>query len=158
MRVNVSLVFQFVEAGWSPWSDFNADNNRWDFYCENTCLVTTNTRMCDLGIVSIAGWGPWGLNTLRWSGPLPAAFHYNLPHEMHLRSALSLLFIEFDLRVRSVHYLHRRCCVSVTEPMHINIYQYKYDLVLSAVHVTCASCGWTVINIIGEAAAFRCCF
>jgi len=26
MRMNVSLVFQNVEAGWSPWSDFNAGN------------------------------------------------------------------------------------------------------------------------------------
>jgi len=25
---------------WSPWSDFNAVNNRRDFYCENTCLAT----------------------------------------------------------------------------------------------------------------------
>jgi len=40
MRVNVSLVFQIVEAGWSPWNDFNADNNKRDFYCENTCLAT----------------------------------------------------------------------------------------------------------------------
>jgi len=23
-----------------PWSDFNADDNRQDFYCENTCLAT----------------------------------------------------------------------------------------------------------------------
>jgi len=40
MRVTVCLVFQIVEAGWNPWSDFNADNNRRDFYCENTCLAT----------------------------------------------------------------------------------------------------------------------
>jgi len=36
MRVNVSLVFQNCR---SLWSDFNADNRR-DFYCENTCLLT----------------------------------------------------------------------------------------------------------------------
>jgi len=37
--INVSQYFRIVEVGWNPWSDFNADNNRRDLYCENTCLA-----------------------------------------------------------------------------------------------------------------------